>query len=56
MGSVAGSGGTTDIVLNDGQTYHINGWTIRPDDHRTGFTDDDSGHGMLVNVQDIRGF
>jgi hypothetical protein len=52
--------GTVDsagaITLNTGQTYHINGWTIQPDPQRTRFTNDVSGHGVLVNAIDARNF
>jgi hypothetical protein len=57
-GSIFGSGAPADqdIVLDPGQTYHINGWTIQPDDYRTRFAYDGSGHGMLINATDIRAF
>jgi hypothetical protein len=52
-GTVAGASG---ITLNAGQTYHINGWTIQPDDERTRFTYDATGHGVLINAVVARGF
>jgi hypothetical protein len=57
-GSIAGPGEATDQTINleSGQTYRINGWTIQPDDQRTRFTSDTSGHGMLVSFADIRPF
>jgi len=44
------------IALGPGQTYHIDGWTIEVDEHRNRFTYDESGHGLLVNPQDVRNF
>jgi hypothetical protein len=57
-GSISGSGEATDqdINVNDGQTYHINRWTIQPDEHRTRFTFDSTGHGMFVSFADVRTF
>jgi YD repeat-containing protein len=57
-GSISGPGEAADqdINLNSGQTYRINGWTIQPEEHRTRFTYDASGHGMLINVPDVRTF
>jgi hypothetical protein len=57
-GSISGEGeaAAQDIILNDGQTYHINGWTIEAYEYRTRFTYDGSGHGMFVNVGDVRQF
>ncbi len=54
-GSIAGPG-TTGMVLSSGQTYHIDGWTIQPDDLRVRFTYDNSRHGMLINAVYARGF
>jgi hypothetical protein len=52
----SGGGGTGEIKLDAGQTYRINGWTIQPDEHRTRFTYDATGHGLLVNFADVRTF
>jgi hypothetical protein len=54
-GTISGPAGQ-DINLDSGQTYRINGWTIQPDEHRTRFTYDATGHGMLVNAADVRTF
>jgi YD repeat-containing protein len=46
-----------DTVLNDGQTYHINGRTIQPDEHRTRFTYDAAGRGVsVISVADVRSY
>ncbi|WP_156737665.1 hypothetical protein [Mycobacterium sp. E735] len=53
-----GGGGTpqNDLVLNYGQTYHINGWTILPSSDGTRFTNDGTGHGMFVSIQNVYAF
>jgi hypothetical protein len=53
-GSIAGPGEGTP--LSSGQTYHINGWTIQPEDQHTRFTNDVTDHGMLVNAEEARTF
>ncbi|KUH86592.1 MULTISPECIES: hypothetical protein [unclassified Mycobacterium] len=45
-----------DIVLKYGQTYHVNGWTILSTFEGTRFTNDRTGHGMFVSVDDVYGF
>jgi hypothetical protein len=42
-----------DIVLNYGQTYDINGWTILSTFNGTRFTNDGTGHGMFVSIQNV---
>ena len=32
----------------DGQTYHMQGWTILPTSDGTRFTNDATGHGMFI--------
>lgn len=53
-----GGGGTpqNDLVLNYGQTYHAQGWTIQPSFEGTRFTNDATGHGMFVAVQEVAPF
>jgi hypothetical protein len=43
-------------VLTYGQTYHILGWTILPISDGTTFTNDATGHGMFVSIQDVHSF
>jgi hypothetical protein len=45
-----------DILLNYGQTYHINGWTVLPNSDGTRFTNDATGHGMFVSVENVYSF
>lgn len=53
-----GGGGTpqNDVVLNYGQTYHMQGWTILPSSEGTRFTNDRSGHGMFVSIDNVSPF
>ncbi len=45
-----------DVVLNYGQTYHLNGWTILPTEDGTRFTNDGTGHGMFVSIANVSSF
>lgn len=40
--------GQPDTMLVDGQTYGLQGWTIAPAADGTRFTNDATGHGMLI--------
>ena len=53
-----GGGGTpqNDLVLTYGQTYHISGWTVVPNSDGTRVTNDGTGHGMFVSIEDIYSF
>jgi hypothetical protein len=37
-----------DVALVEGQTYHFEGWTILPTRNRSTFTNDATGHGMVI--------
>lgn len=45
-----------DLVLNYGQTYHTQGWTIVPNEDGTHFTHDSTGHGMFVSIENVSSF
>jgi hypothetical protein len=45
-----------DVVLTYGQTYHIQGWTIDPNSDGTRFTNDGTGHGMFVSIENVYSF
>lgn len=45
-----------DIVLTYGQSLHINGWTILPNEDGTRFTNDATGRGMFVSIENIYAF
>ena len=43
-------------MLNYGQNYNINGWTIWPTGDGTCFTNDRTGHGMFISVENVSSF
>ncbi|MCP9276840.1 hypothetical protein [Mycolicibacterium arenosum] len=45
-----------DIVMSYGQPYHVLGWTIAPSFEGTRFTNDGTGHGMFVSIDDVHPF
>jgi hypothetical protein len=53
IGNIPGARPQDDAVLNYGQTYHFLGWTIQPDESGTRVTNDSSGRGMFVSVDDV---
>lgn len=57
-GNIAGSGAAmaNDILLNYGQSYKVNGWTILPSEDGTRFTNDGTGHGMFVSIDNVSAF
>lgn len=54
--NIGGGSGPNDLTLNYGQTYHLLGWTINPNEDGTRFTNDVTGHGMFVSVQNVNSF
>jgi hypothetical protein len=58
IGNIPGSPEATakDMVLNYGQTYRINGWSILPNFDGTTFTNDGTGHGMFVSIDNVNSF
>ncbi len=54
------TGGTAspqnDIILNYGQIYDVQGWTILPSSDGTRFTNDGTGHGMFVSIENVYSF
>jgi hypothetical protein len=55
-GNIPGAHPENDVVLNYGQTYHLQGWTINPGEDGTRFTNDSTGHGMFVSVENVSSF
>jgi hypothetical protein len=45
-----------DVVLTYGRTLRVAGWIITPSSDGTTFTDDATGHGMFVSIEDVRAF
>ncbi|OHU51582.1 hypothetical protein BKG82_22925 [Mycobacteroides chelonae] len=43
-------------AMSYGTTYHALGWTITPTSDETTFTNDATGHGMTVSVENVRVF
>jgi hypothetical protein len=58
IGNIAGSSQAMaqDIVLNYGQTYDILGWAVLPSSDGTRFTNDGTGRGMFVSVENVAAF
>ena len=58
IGNIAGSREAMagDVVMNYGQTYRMNGWTVLPSFEGTRFTNDATGHGMFVSIDNVYGF
>jgi len=54
--NIGGAALQNDLILNYGQTQHIQGWTILPSSDGTRFTNDATGHGMFVSIQDVHSF
>lgn len=45
-----------EVVLEYGQTYHLQGWTILPTSDGTRFINDATGHGMFVSIENAYSF
>lgn len=58
-GNIGGAGADwsqTDLTLGYGQTYHLAGWTVLPTSDGTRFSNDATGHGMFVSIQNVSPF
>jgi hypothetical protein len=55
-GNIGAAHPTNDVILNYGQTNHIQGWTILPSSDGTRFTNDGTGHGMFVSIENVYSF
>lgn len=53
---VVGNLGNIPVVTLDYRTYEAQGWTIVADEAGTRFTNDGTGHGMVVRVQGVEAF
>lgn len=49
-------GGAQDTVMGYGQTYHANGWTILANTDGTRLTNDATGRGMSVSIDNVSSF
>jgi hypothetical protein len=50
IGGIGSNWDQTDTTLGYGQTYQFSGWTVLPSSDGTRFTNDGTGHGMFVSV------
>ena len=55
-GNIDGSQPGNDLVLNYGMSYSVQGWTINPGPDGTRFTNNATGHGMFVSIENTYGF
>ncbi len=56
-GNIGGGGAPqNDLVLSYGQTFDIQGWTVVPSSDGTRFTNEASGHGMFVSIDNVSSF
>jgi hypothetical protein len=56
-GNIGGGGEPqNDVVLNYGQSYQMHGWTILPSSDGTTFTNNGTGHGMFVSIDNVNSF
>lgn len=53
---VLGNLGAIPAVTLDYRTYSAVGWTIDADVNGTRFTNDGTGHGMVISVEGVEGF
>jgi hypothetical protein len=56
IGGIGPDGTQTDTTLTDGQAYHVWGWTVLPNSDGTRFTNDGTGHGMFVSIDNVSWF
>jgi hypothetical protein len=54
--NIGGGSGANDLTLNYGQTYRLLGWAINPTSDGTRFTNEVTGHGMFVSLQNVNSF
>jgi hypothetical protein len=51
-----GTNPANDIILYYDHTYDLLGWTILPSSDGTRFTNDSTGHGMFVSIENVYSF
>lgn len=56
VGNIGGAYINQDITMNYGQSYTYNGWTLEPSSDGTRITNNATGHGMFVSVQNVYAF
>jgi hypothetical protein len=55
-GNIGGAGQGSDVTLRYGNTYRLQGWSIVASESGTRFTNDATGHGMFVSIENSYGF
>lgn len=55
-GDIPGANREEDVVMQYGHTYRANGWTIEANSDGTRLTNDATGHGMFVSIQNVYAF
>lgn len=55
-GNIGAARPNEDLVLNYGQTYNVQGWTVLSAPDGTRFINDDTGHGMFVSIDNVYAF
>ena len=53
---LVGNLGDIPVVRLDYKTYSAVGWTIEASEEGTRFTNDDTGHGMVIAVEGVQAF
>lgn len=56
VGNIGAAHPEDDLVLNYGQTYNIQGWTITSNPDGTRFVNNGTGHGMFVSIENTYPF
>jgi len=56
VGNIGGAYIDQDLVMGYGQTYNINGWTIQTSSGGTRFTNNSTGRGMFVSIENTYPF
>jgi hypothetical protein len=55
-GNIGGTDPGNDTILHYGSTLELQGWTILPNSDGTRFTNDGTGHGMFVSIENVSSF
>ena len=56
VGDIPGSASIQDTVMRYGQTYRAYGWTLEASSSGTRITNDGTGHGMFVSIENVSAF
>jgi len=56
LGDIPAGPGIRPIVMPYGQTFNSDGWTVSAGSDGTRITNDATGHGMFVSIQNTYGF